>query len=103
MSFDKIFDNHVHPISNASAPLKTLEDSFLFCDNGNMLFHWSDCIDTCNIVRDQLAHDPVLLSDFKKRENSINRLQLIPVWIRTKNKVHQTTMYSLYEKYILDR
>ncbi len=103
MAMDKIFDNHIHSLSPNSSPLKTLEDNFLFCDNGNMLFHWSDCSEICQIVREQLIHDPVLLSDFKTRESSINRLQLIPMWIRTKNKVHQTTMYSLYEKYILDR
>lgn len=66
-----------------------------------MVFHWADFHETCDSVKEHLANDPVLQEDFKRREEAINRLMLIPVWIRTRNKVYQLTMFDLYERYIV--
>lgn len=88
---------------NDSALTKTLGEEFVLCENGNMVFHWADFFETCDLIKAQLESDPALMEDFKHRETALSRLALIPVWVRTENKVHQTTMHDLYEKYILNQ
>lgn len=88
---------------NDSALTKTLGEEFVLCENGNMVFHWADFFETCDMIKSQLENDPVLMADFKQRETALSRLALIPVWVRTESKVHQTTMHDLYEKYILNQ
>ncbi len=88
---------------NDSQLNKTLGEEFVLCDNGNMVFHWADFFETCDHIKTQLENDPTLMSDFKQRANALERLALIPVWIKTEKKVHQTTMHELYEKYILNQ
>lgn len=82
---------------------RTLGEEFVLCENGNVVFHWADFHETCDLIKSQMESDPALLEDYKNREAALQRLTLIPVWIRTENKVHQTTMYDLYEKYVLNQ
>jgi hypothetical protein len=82
--------------------LQTLGEEFHLCENGNMVFHWADFSETCDVIRMHLENEPHLMEDFKKREASLTRLQQIPVWIRTQSRVHQTTMYDLYEKFLVN-
>jgi hypothetical protein len=88
---------------NDSPLTKTLGEEFVLCENGNMVFHWADFFETCDLIKSQLEKDQVLMNDFKQRETALTRLTQIPVWIRTESKVHQTTMHELYEKYILNQ
>ena len=88
---------------NDSPFIKTLGGEFVLCDNGSMLFHWADFHETCDIIKAQLEADPSLMRDFELREHALVRLNLIPVWVRTEKKVHQSTMFDLYEKYILNQ
>ncbi|MFP5385783.1 MAG: hypothetical protein ACLGHN_06860 [Bacteriovoracia bacterium] len=88
---------------NESSLTKTLGEEFVLCDNGNMVFHWADFFETCDFIKGQLESDPVLMGDFKNRENALQRLSLIPVWIKTEKQIQQTTMFDLYEKYILNQ
>lgn len=82
---------------------KTLGQEFVLCENGNMVFHWADFHETCDLISAQIDSDEELLEDFKGRENALKRLALIPVWIRTEYKIQQSTMFDLYEKYILNQ
>lgn len=88
---------------NDSPLTKTLGEEFVLCENGNMVFHWADFFETCDVIKAQLESDPVLMEDFKHRETALSRLSQIPVWIRTESKVHQSTMHDLYERYILNQ
>jgi hypothetical protein len=85
------------------SPAHNLGEEFSLCDNGTMVFHWADYHKTCDLIKERLQTDSTIQRDFDKREASVNRLELIPVWIRTKSKIHQTTMYELYERYILNQ
>jgi hypothetical protein len=88
---------------NDSPLTKTLGEEFVLCENGNMVFHWADFYETCDVIKSQLENDPVLMNDFKHREMALSKLAQIPVWVRTESKVHQSTMHDLYEKYILNQ
>ncbi len=88
---------------NDSNLQQTLGEEFSLCDSGNMIFHWADFFETCDAIKNQIETNAQLMDDFKKREGALNRLSLIPVWIRTHAKVHQTTMFELYERYILNQ
>lgn len=88
---------------NDSPLTKALGEEFILCDNGTMVFHWADFFETCDAIKSQLQANPILLNDFKQRENALQRLLQIPVWVRTEKKIHQTTMHELYEKYILNQ
>lgn len=88
---------------NDSALHSSLGEEFSLCDNGNMVFHWADFHETCDTIKTHLESNPGLMEDFKRREEAINRLSLIPVWIRTRSKVYQLTMFELYESYILNQ
>lgn len=88
---------------NDSVLTKTLGEEFVLCDNGNIVFHWADFFETCDLIKAQLESEPGLMEDFKNRENALKRLSEIPVWVKTESKVYQTTMFDLYEKYILNQ
>lgn len=88
---------------NDSSLHKSLGEEFSLCANGNMVFHWADFHETCDTIKVHLENDPNLMEDFKRREDAISRLALIPIWIRTKKKVYQLTMFELYERYILNQ
>lgn len=88
----------------ADSPLtKTLGEEFVLCENGNIIFHWADFHETCDMIKTQLESDSNLMQDFQHREHALGRLGLIPVWVRTENRVHQATMLELYEKFILNQ
>ncbi len=92
-----------HTFLNESTLHKSLGEEFSLCDNGNMVFHWADFHETCDVVKKHLESHPELKDEFIRKEHALNRLSLIPVWIRTEKKVHQTTMFDLYERYILNQ
>ncbi|MFL5784609.1 MAG: hypothetical protein ACJ76H_08380 [Bacteriovoracaceae bacterium] len=81
----------------------TLGEEFALGENGLMVFHWADFHETCDSVKAALEAEPTLMEDFLRREAGIERLAHIPVWIKTKEKVHQTSMHELYEKHIFNR
>lgn len=81
---------------------KSLGEEFSLCDNGNMVFHWSDFDETCELIKTHMDNDPALREDFQKREAGIKKLAHIPVWIRSNRKVHQLTMFDLYERHVLN-
>jgi hypothetical protein len=81
----------------------TLGEDFSIGENGVMVFHWADFHETCDAVKEAMEKEPELYEDFTKREKGIFQLSSIPVWIKTRDKVHQTSMYELYEKHIFDR
>lgn len=88
---------------NDSNLQQNLGEEFSLCESGNMVFHWADFYETCDAIKTQIETNAQLMDDFTKREAALKRLTLIPVWIRTHAKVHQTTMFDLYEKYILNQ
>lgn len=88
---------------NESTLQQSLGEDFSLCENGNMVFHWADFNETCDAVKTRLESDPRFSEEFKNKEAALKRLSLIPVWIRTEKKVHQTTMFELYERYILNQ
>src|SRR6478672_10413767 len=81
----------------------TLGEEIPLCENGVMVFHWADFHETCDSVKEQLESEPELLEDFQRREAGIAQLTTIPVWIKTREKVHQTHMHELYERHIFNR
>jgi hypothetical protein len=80
-----------------------LGEEINLCSNGAMAFHWADFKETCEEIQSRLETDEELKQDFERKRRNLERLMLIPVWIRTQSKVHQTTLYSLYEAHILNR
>lgn len=88
---------------NESTLQQSLGEEFSLCENGNMVFHWADFNETCDAVKTRLMSDSRVAEEFKNKESALKRLSLIPVWIRTEKKVHQTTMFDLYERYILNQ
>lgn len=82
---------------------QTLGEEFSLGENGVIVFHWADFHETCDSVKTALENEPDLLEDFQKREAGIEHLASIPVWIKTKDKVHQTSMHELYERHIFNR
>jgi hypothetical protein len=82
---------------------KSLLEEFSLCENGSVIFHWADFHETCETIKEHLESNAVVMEDFKQREESISRLSLIPVWIRTKKRIHQLTMFDLYEGYLLNQ
>lgn len=82
---------------------QSLGEEFCLCENGNMIFHWADFHETCDAIKEALGNNESLKKDFERKEQGLARLAHIPVWIRTHSKVHQTTMFDLYERYILNQ
>lgn len=103
MAFQNISQLFAPTFLNDSILTKTLGEEFALCENGNMVFHWADYFETCDFIKSQLDSNPALMDDFNYRERALERLCLIPVWIRTDNKIHQTTMHEMYERYILNQ
>ena len=81
--------------------MKTLSENLVLCPPSNMVFHWSDSFEACEAIKSLVSRDISLSLDFKSCEKALNQLRLVPVWIKTEKRVYQTTMYDLYEEYIL--
>ncbi len=103
MSTGHLIVLNTSPLSKESYTPKSLGDEFYLCQNGNMAFHWADFHETCLWMKDHIATGGELSEDFKKREIGIERLKLIPIWIKSNNKVNQLTIFDLYENYILNK
>ena len=88
---------------NESTLSRAFGEELPLCENGNMVFHWADFHETCDLVNSQLQADEELRAEFHRKENALKQLKLISVWIRTEKKVHQTSMFELYERYILNQ
>jgi hypothetical protein len=88
---------------NSNGLPHSLGEEFSLCENGNMVFHWADFFETCDVIKARMETDPELKADFDSREKGLARLSLIPVWIRTATKVHQTNMFEIYHKFIMDQ
>jgi hypothetical protein len=80
-----------------------LSEELLLSSNGNMHFHWADFHETCDLIKNRMQQDPALMEEYRKKEASLGRLKLIPVWIRTQHRIIQTTIHSLYEQYLLNQ
>lgn len=81
----------------------SLGENFSLCESNNVIFHWADYDETCDSFKAAIETNAELKDEYRKKELSLARLSLIPVWIRTDKKVHQTTMFDLYERYILNQ
>ena len=81
----------------------TLGEDLSLCDTGNIIFHWADFHETCDAIKTRMLNDEELRADFETREKGLQKLAQIPVWIRTSNKIFQSNMYEIYEKFILDQ
>lgn len=95
----------IFPIAhlNESSIKQSLGEDFSLCDNGVMIFHWADYHETCDAIKSRMDDSSELREDFRLKDAALKRLSLITVWIRTDKKVHHTTMYDLYERYILNQ
>lgn len=81
---------------------KSLGEDFSLCNHDTIVFRWADFDETCETIKQKMESDSVLRHDFETRKSNIRKLQLIPVWIKTSNKIYQTTMFDLYERYLLN-
>jgi hypothetical protein len=80
----------------------TLRKDFALCDTGNIVFHWADFFETCDLMKEKLESGRGLLADFKHRDFALKNLKLLPVWLKTDKKVYHTTVFDLYESYIFN-
>lgn len=87
---------HLLPIKKAQSEIDaTHGEEFVLCKNGNIVFHWADFIETCEEARRKL--------DFSKQKKNLEALKNVIVWVRAEKKIHKTSMYELYEKFILSK
>lgn len=70
-------------------------EEFVLCKHGNIVFHWADFFETCENIKDNV--------DFSKKEVALSVLNRVTIWVRAHNKIHKTSMYELYEKFILSK
>ena len=103
MALQKVSQLFSNSFLSESPLTKTLGEEFVLSENGNMIFHWADFFETCDYIKSQLEADQTLMRDFENREAALAKLSEIPFWVRTENKVHQTTMHEVYEKFILNQ
>jgi hypothetical protein len=87
---------------NDSALTKALGEEFVLSDNGNIVFHWADFFETCDMIKNRLETDPLLIQDFKNCEIALGQLHSIPVWVKTEKKIFQSNMFDLYHQYIVN-
>ncbi len=85
-----------------SALTKALGEEFVLSDNGNIVFHWADFFETCDMIKNRLETDPLLTQDFKNCEIALGQLHSIPVWVKTEKKIFQSNMFDLYHQYIVN-
>lgn len=88
---------------NENSHLQNLGEELSLCDSGNVVFHWADFNETCESIRSQLNESAQLSIDFNHKQEALEKLKLIPVWINSSSKVFQTTVYDLYQSYIFNQ
>lgn len=77
-----------------------LGDVFPLSTLGLIVFHWADFSDTCEALEKQMKTDESLFHDFVMMKERVHSLRAIPLWIRTKNRTLQFSLYDLYLSYI---
>ena len=85
-----------------SALTKALGEEFVLSDNGNIVFHWADFFETCDMIKNRLETDPLLTQDFKNCEIALGQLHSLPVWVTTAKTIFQSHMFDLYHQYIVN-
>jgi hypothetical protein len=80
---------------------KTFLETLILCPPSHMLFHWSDALETSEQMRAMMLSNESYSREFKKCDQALSQLRSVPLWIKTEKKIIQTSMYDLYEQYIL--
>jgi len=96
--FTKILSSSSQPASYGN---KTFSETMILCPPSHMVFHWSDSFETCESLKAHMEDNESYRNELKTCEKALDQLKLIPVWIKTPKKIHQTSMYDLYEEHIL--
>lgn len=65
-------------------------------------FHWTDFQDTCQLYQRRVASSPKLREELLMKQAELERLRLIPLWIKRKSGTTHTSLYDLYEQFILE-
>lgn len=86
--------------TSAPGPVNLFEPLCLGHQN-NLSFHWADFHETCVAYKNHIEIDSLSKQEFEKRVTSLKKLLLVPVWMKTANKIIQTTMYDLYDRYLM--
>lgn len=97
---NKVIVSH---FSGKELPLKSLSEPISLCGKDTMCFHWSDSVRYCEIVESNLSTDTHLFKDYQKRKIAISNLKKISVWIKSKKKIIETTVYDLYDQFLLSK
>jgi hypothetical protein len=94
--------SHLFSTKHLQVPL-ILKEELVLCENNNLIFHWADFKETCELVKHKLNDDHQLQTAFHQKQMNIDHLRLIPVWFRTQKKVYHMSVFDLYERFILNK
>ena len=78
-----------HASLNESTLHKSLGEEFSLCDTRNMVFHWADFHETCDVVKKHLDSHPELREEFIRKELMI---------IQTEETIHGRKQYKFEAK-----
>ncbi|MGE3608083.1 MAG: hypothetical protein AB7I27_00750 [Bacteriovoracaceae bacterium] len=82
--------------------MKSLGEDFSLCDHDTIVFRWADFDEACELIKLEMESNVELQKDFARRDSSLKRLQLIPIWIKTTDRIYQSTVFDMYERYLLN-
>lgn len=66
-------------------------------------FHWTDFQETCQLYQRRVAATPALREELRLKQLELERLRQIPLWIKRNGATTHTSLYELYDQFILDK
>lgn len=81
---------------------KGLNEIVILNEHGPISFHWTDFQESCRFYQDRITHDPILCKEFESKVNDLNKLRLMPVWIRSHGETLHTNLFELYRDFIVE-
>ncbi|MBY0516293.1 MAG: hypothetical protein K2P81_05260 [Bacteriovoracaceae bacterium] len=90
--------NQVKPAMRAGG----LNETLILNQQGPVSFHWSDFKDSCRSYQQKIEVDPVMKAEYESKILELERLQTMPVWIKSEKETTHTTLFNLYQDFILE-
>lgn len=82
---------------------KSLNEILVLNEQGPISFHWTDFQESCRFYQDRIARDPALRKEYETKLSDLSKLRLMPVWIRGNGETLHTSLFELYQDFILER
>jgi hypothetical protein len=80
-----------------------LNETILLNKQGPISFSWTDFEEACRFYQEKISLDPIMRKQYETKICDLEKLRLMPIWIRGLGETIHTSLFDLYQDFILER